>query len=60
MKEKTIIGKCHWCNGDLYEEDKEEKSNARGYGIYVICDKCKAENVVEEYDLTGGVLSERK
>ena len=52
MKEKTVIGKRHWCNGDLYEEDKEEKANARGYGIYVICDKCKVENVIEEYDLT--------
>lgn len=51
-EKKTVIGKCHWCNGDLYEEDKEEKANARGYGIYVICDKCKVENVIEEYDLT--------
>lgn len=59
MKEKTVIGKCHWCNGDLYEEDKEEKANARGYGKYVICDKCKVENVIEEYDLMEDALDEK-
>lgn len=46
------IKKCHWCDNDLYEKDIEELSNARGYGYYVICNKCGNRNVIQEIDTT--------
>lgn len=46
---KTI---CSWCG----EKDipVDQLANARGYGFYGKCPKCKKETVVDEVDLTGG------
>lgn len=50
-KEK-MVKKCHWCGNKLYEKDIIEQGNARGYGYYIICDKCNNRNVIQEIDLT--------
>lgn len=54
--ENKIVKKCHWCGNDLYEDEIEEMGNARGYGYYIICKECDNRNVIEEVDLTAGIV----
>lgn len=49
---REIARKCHWCNNTLYVDQIEEQTNARGYGEYIICEKCGNRNVISEIDLT--------
>ncbi len=51
MTEK-VVKKCHWCGNELHEKDIVKQGNARGYGYYIICDKCNNQNVIQEIDLT--------
>lgn len=51
MTEK-VVKKCHWCGNELHEKDIVKQWNARGYGYYIICDKCNNQNVIQEIDLT--------
>ena len=53
MSEKEINDQtitCVWC-GEKRIPIKQ-KSNARGYGFYGCCPKCKKETVVKEIDTT--------
>lgn len=49
---REIARKCDWCGNALYVDQIEEMSNARGYGEYIMCEKCGNSNVISEVDLT--------
>lgn len=50
--ERKIARRCHWCDNILYVDQVEIQSNARGYGEYIMCEKCGNRNVICEVDLT--------
>ena len=50
--EREVVRTCRSCKEPLFKDEIEERSNARGYGYYIICPNCKSQNIIQEIDLT--------